>query len=801
MVSLLRSEECSEPDSDFHLQLSDTENEEFKEALNSSGDMDESSLLESTDDEAAKEPLQQSSEDMEDFIDAEILVKANFQKVPANEEESSNSNMDLGTGEADKENSLAKTVPTGSSDDGDLLLVLNEKAADIDATEYAKSVAEQAEEESEDAKVKDESLTCPESSKSPPSVNEQESEDKTDNSPDDLMDIGDSILDIGEASTTTVTDEVVEEAPLPTDQSAQEETSQKKNTEELETKEDDTEEKIDESINTGDEADEVGEPAVPNTTTISDNDSNKENVQDDEGTIESKPTGKSRESAPTGVGPKSLRKRISSDMYDSTDKTKKFKPNTTLTTDSSSVTPSIPLVLEIGTKIEMNDTDVKPKLEDDSKETFRALFKDISLKNINREGLEAFAVQKICESLVYKSEIRNLLKAIRDRDSIIDVMQKEISALSKQANDLNIVHEKILQDMQRFKRCSEKPLIVPRITRSVGLQAFLRETSTKKPVTVSPEPKPTPSLAKIAPRPPASNVVQLLKVAHQQLTGKSSLQMVAAPRPVQKSPKVSSTKCANNKVSQPAVSDNVATPSGASVIDLTSDDDKSLPASTTLQRLSLATKLIQPTNGHKFVLVNGQSVMVKIPPIAPGNNIALNNSPMKVITTGAPVRTMQTSILRTTNSVNSNTTPTNVVSAPVTTTPQRPSKAKFVKGRHPAPFPITPSRNIASNKPIPPRPQLTLTKTECGNGIILSWKITSNLELFSEIASYQIYAYHETKGEPRSENWSKIGDVKALQLPMAVTLTQFMAHNRYFFAVRAVDVLTRVGPFSEYQTI
>lgn len=88
--------------------------------------------------------------------------------------------------------------------------------------------------------------------------------------------------------------------------------------------------------------------------------------------------------------------------------------------------------------------------------------------------------------------------------------------------------------------------------------------------------------------------------------------MVAAPRPVQKSPKVSSTKCANNKVSQPAVSDNVATPSGASVIDLTSDDDKSLPASTTLQRLSLATKLIQPTNGHKFVLVNGQSVMVKI---------------------------------------------------------------------------------------------------------------------------------------------------------------------------------------------
>lgn len=76
-----------------------------------------------------------------------------------------------------------------------------------------------------------------------------------------------------------------------------------------------------------------------------------------------------------------------------------------------------------------------------------------------------------------------------------------------------------------------------------------------------------------------------------------------------------------------------------------------------------------------------------------------------------------------------------------------------------------------------------------------------NLDLFEPIASYQLYAYPETNQAPRTENWGKIGDVKALALPMAVTLTQFASGNRYFFAVRAVDVKQRTGHFSEPQGI
>ncbi|CAG2059520.1 unnamed protein product, partial [Timema podura] len=119
---------------------------------------------------------------------------------------------------------------------------------------------------------------------------------------------------------------------------------------------------------------------------------------------------------------------------------------------------------------------------------------------------------------------------------------------------------------------------------------------------------------------------------------------------------------------------------------------------------------------------------------------------------------------------------------------------------HPAPLPAAPPYQPSNNlwKLAPPKPDLKISRVTNNKpqpGIVLSWNMQTN-EQYEEIASYQLYAYQETSAHPNTNLWKKVGDVKALPLPMACTLTQFMEGHKYHFAVRAVDIHTRVGPFS-----
>ncbi|KAK9882681.1 hypothetical protein WA026_022732 [Henosepilachna vigintioctopunctata] len=104
-----------------------------------------------------------------------------------------------------------------------------------------------------------------------------------------------------------------------------------------------------------------------------------------------------------------------------------------------------------------------------------------------------------------------------------------------------------------------------------------------------------------------------------------------------------------------------------------------------------------------------------------------------------------------------------------------------------------------SLKGIPPKPVLSIRKTN--TGIILQWRMPYDLGLYEGIASYQLYAYQETTAAPSTDMWRKVGDVKAMALPMACTLTQFADKNKYYFAVRPVDIHKRIGRFSNPEEI
>lgn len=98
----------------------------------------------------------------------------------------------------------------------------------------------------------------------------------------------------------------------------------------------------------------------------------------------------------------------------------------------------------------------------------------------------------------------------------------------------------------------------------------------------------------------------------------------------------------------------------------------------------------------------------------------------------------------------------------------------------------------------PPKPSVSIAVVT--SGIVLSWNMVLE-EKHATVMNYQLYALQDGGTAENAHQWKKIGVVKALPLPMACTLTQFLAGNKYHFAVRGTDEMGRLGPFSDPCTI
>ncbi|XP_067859854.1 activating transcription factor 7-interacting protein 1 [Heptranchias perlo] len=139
-------------------------------------------------------------------------------------------------------------------------------------------------------------------------------------------------------------------------------------------------------------------------------------------------------------------------------------------------------------------------------------------------------------------------------------------------------------------------------------------------------------------------------------------------------------------------------------------------------------------------------------------------------------------------------------------TDQQPQHSQVpIQSVHPVPLPETPTSSDlpseADNTSPPQKPELNLAQVKKPKGIALSWNVTDVGQTCAPVHCYQLYAYHEDPSLKCPSQWKIIGEIKALPLPMACTLTQFVLGSKYYFTVRAKDIYGRFGPFCEPQAI
>lgn len=99
----------------------------------------------------------------------------------------------------------------------------------------------------------------------------------------------------------------------------------------------------------------------------------------------------------------------------------------------------------------------------------------------------------------------------------------------------------------------------------------------------------------------------------------------------------------------------------------------------------------------------------------------------------------------------------------------------------------------------PQKPELKVKRVLKPRGIALTWNITKINPRCAPVESYHLFLCHENPSNKLI--WKKIGEIKALPLPMACTLSQFLASNKYYFTVQSKDIFGRYGPFCDVKSI
>ena len=399
---------------------------------------------------------------------------------------------------------------------------------------------------------------------------------------------------------------------------------------------------------------------------------------------------------------------------------------------------------------------------------------------------------KIAESLTSRSTIGDLRRKCDAYEEDVEKWKRKTQMLQKMCQDLNTVMKRYIIDVQN-KQDNPTPI---KITRSVGLQVVTDRTRRPGPASAttpsSSRPSPSTSISRSTPTSTAKPASTVQTASPLTPASSMTAKIITSPKTPTFTPIAPKTT--------------IITPQPTTVIKAASPARlQALPSSVSVIPQQQATTTTTTANG------SGSQKVIDVVDIDSDEE---DDKSKKGQTPNNGLRMVPASKLRS-NLVQVNPAKPAAISVTQVSKPIL---------KHPAPLPEPPKFQISgpNMKGSPPKPTLKISRLTEGtysqslilvptfnpniysyiSGIILSWNMNLNLTIHATIQSYQIYAYQERANSPVvSTLWKKVGDVKALDLPMACTLTQFSKGNKYHFAVRARDSHGRVGSFSDALSI
>ncbi|XP_042887609.1 activating transcription factor 7-interacting protein 1-like isoform X2 [Penaeus japonicus] len=458
------------------------------------------------------------------------------------------------------------------------------------------------------------------------------------------------------------------------------------------------------------------------------------------------------------------------------------------------------------------------------------------LQRLSRKELENMIMRLFSEKLLYQTELGKMKQLCERSESTLETNRKKTAQFHKEVEDLRKVTNRLSAEHAARKGQYVAPI---RIKRSVGIQAsphiinkgILHANGSAGVIkTIAPRPSALVGVGNASSpvRPATVQSTDTRKQSipppnvtfnTQMIPTSSSTNSVVSGGPVgllASSQGISNiaTNASLSTVTNPVASIGTVRPSGGQMLMVAQPGMmQTIPRASGAGNRVAATRPagLGPTPGTlvkvpvtgttQLVAIPQAGQVVLLPPVSGGqpttalvvSNVSSGVQSLHSMTTPAVAQS------RIGPAGGSTSSGARVVGSVVHSSTTTTSSSSSQQLRHPAPLPKTPFQQVGGiTKKLPPQPTLKLSHKD--NSIVLSWTM-GKTEDHETIASYQLYAYQEGTAAPSALLWKKVGSVKALELPMACTLTQFMPGHVYHFAVRAVDIKSRLGPFSEPRSI